>query len=326
MYLRLLAPILLLALMSGCRSAGIFSMHLANGLADMGPFVLSKDLTYGPEDANRLDLYVPYKALRPGAEPAPLLVFFHGGDWSEKYPGKEVHTFVGDAMASRGLAVAIVSYRRYPNVRFPAFVEDGAAAFVWLHENAKTYGADVDRMFVMGHSAGAHTAAMLAFDEDYLIDAGGDPAWVRGMVGMAGPYVFPEVMDDEPELMDTFGLPANHKLTQVVNYVDADEPPSLLVTGGKDARVPTICTEYMADSLSEHHNRYTTQIYPNLNHVMLLASFAAPVRLFFPTVNDITGWVWDRVHELDNLEIEERHRRPVGDTLVTNPAPAGHGG
>jgi acetyl esterase/lipase len=316
------ALFLLLGMLTGCQSLGIFSMHAANGLADMGPYVLSKDLPYGSDPANRLDLYVPYKALRPGAKPAPLVVFFHGGDWSEKYPGKEVHTFVGDALTAHGLAVAIVSYRRYPSVRFPAFIEDGAEAFVWLHENSQPYGVNVDRMFVMGHSAGAHTAGMLAFDEDYIRDAGGDPQWVKGLIGMAGPYVFPEVLE-EPELTDTFGLPENHSLTQVVNYVEANEPPALLIAGGKDDRVPVICTQYMADRLKEHRSPVTLKIYPHLNHVMLLATFAAPVRLFFSTVNDITGWTWDRVRELDQIDAAPK---PPGKHLVTSPSQSEHGG
>src|SRR3546814_9915209 len=85
---------------------------------------------------------------------------------------------------------ALPIYRLYPQVRFPDFVKDGANAVKWARDNADRYGGSSDRLFVMGHSSGAHIAAMLALDEEFLKGVGGSRSWLRGMIGLAGPYDF----------------------------------------------------------------------------------------------------------------------------------------
>src|SRR6185312_1282274 len=89
-----------------------------------------RDLAYGSDPRQKLDLYVPDKLTGP----APVLLFFYGGSWTGG--SKALYPAFGQAFASKGIITAIADYRLYPQVRYPAFVEDGAHAFAWLHAHA----------------------------------------------------------------------------------------------------------------------------------------------------------------------------------------------
>ena len=126
------------------------------------------------------------------AAPAPVLVFFYGGGWTSG--SKETYRFVGAALAARGVLVVIPDYRLYPAVRFPAFMNDAAAAVGWAHANAARFGGDAHRLFLMGHSAGGQIAVLLALDPGYLqsvdLASGRD---ICGVIGLAAPYDFQTV-------------------------------------------------------------------------------------------------------------------------------------
>lgn len=117
---------------------------------------------YGTLARQSLDIYTPIE--RDHA--APVVIFFHGGNWQTGT--KSDYLFVGAALASRGFIVVIPDYRLYPEVRYPAFLEDGASAVSWTLRHLDEIGGDPDRVHLMGHSAGAYIAAMLALDERWL--------------------------------------------------------------------------------------------------------------------------------------------------------------
>ena len=114
-----------------------------------------------------------------------MIVFFYGGSW--KRGEKEKYGFVGHSLSAKGYVTVIPDYRLYPQVVFPAFVEDGAKVISWIKANVDQAENGV---VLMGHSAGAHTAALLALNETYLAQAELSPDIIRGMVGLAGPYGF----------------------------------------------------------------------------------------------------------------------------------------
>lgn len=145
-----------------------------------------KDMRYCEgEDADptyhRLDLYLP-----ADAGGVPVVVFIHGGGWTGG--SRQKSRYVGWVLASEGIATAVVDYRLSPAVKHPAHVEDAARAFAWVHEHIEEYGPRRDRVFLMGHSAGAHLAALLALDERYLRKHGLSPSDVRGAVLVSGVY------------------------------------------------------------------------------------------------------------------------------------------
>lgn len=167
------------------------------------------------------------------ADKAPVVVFVYGGNW--RTGRRQDYRFVGQSLANAGLLVLMPDYRKAPAVAFPAFVEDVARAVAWARQHAQEYGGDPARIFLIGHSAGAHIVAMLGTDARYLQAVGMRPRDLSGVVGLSGPYDFLPLTD--PDLMAVFDPPAHWPQSQPVNFVDGDEPPFLLFQGTADKTV-----------------------------------------------------------------------------------------
>ncbi|HYM48164.1 MAG TPA: alpha/beta hydrolase, partial [Burkholderiaceae bacterium] len=132
-----------------------------------------------------LDLFLPTKT---GARKAPLVVFIHGGFWQDSDDRHGIGDALAQALVPRGAAVALVRYPLAPAHKFPAQPEHIARALSFLHRSADTYGYDVKRIFLMGHSAGAHLASLVALDERYLRDVGLPADALAGIVAISGIY------------------------------------------------------------------------------------------------------------------------------------------
>ncbi len=248
---------------------GCSGQQLINAFVPKGGYALNAGLVYAASQGLRLDVYTPGRVPH-----APVVVFFHGGRWSKG--SKDGYRFVGQALAAQGFVVVIPNYRLYPQVRFPAFVEDAAQALRWTHDHIARYGGDPAALFVMGHSAGAHLAAMLALDNHYLQAVGGSRAWLRGMIGLAGPYDFLPLED--ADLRDIFGPPPRYPQSQPIQYVDGKNPPLLLLHGEDDANVNIKNSRNLAQAVRRAGGPVETVIYPKMNHIWIIATLAAPLR------------------------------------------------
>ncbi|MGI8898253.1 MAG: alpha/beta hydrolase, partial [Pyrinomonadaceae bacterium] len=139
--------------------------------------LIKKDMCYHPKPGkNRslqsLDVYAPESASRNRLH--PVILFMHGGGWraSDKNDPLGVHANVCKALAGRGLVAVNVNYRLAPRVKHPEPVRDAAYALRWTRENISDYQGDPERLFLSGHSAGGHLAALIALDANYLDDVG----------------------------------------------------------------------------------------------------------------------------------------------------------
>lgn len=256
------------ALLAACSPA-----RLVNALVPTDGLVATLGIAYGDHPRQRLDLYAPRSGEAPAAG-RPMVVFFYGGSWDSGSRGQ--YLFVAEALVSRGFVVAVPDYRVYPEVVFPAFVEDGAQAVAWARRNARSHGADPDRIFLMGHSAGAHIAAMLSFDARYLAAAGETPAALAGLIGLAGPYDFLPLTSERLKLI--FAPEATISRTQPIAFVHGGEPPALLITGDNDGQVSPGNTERLARRLREVGTRVIEVREAGLNHVTIVGYLAAPLR------------------------------------------------
>src|SRR3954471_10166956 len=162
-----LRPILLCVLLVA--AGGCTKFQMLNATVPAWGYHRASNLSYGKEPRQSLDVYTPCG----DPKHAPVVIFFYGGYW--QWGSKSDYRFVGQALASKGFIAVLPDYRLYPRVTFPAFVEDGAQAVRWTRDHIARYGGDPNRLYLMGHSAGAHTAALLAVDPHYLQDAGVDP-------------------------------------------------------------------------------------------------------------------------------------------------------
>ncbi|MCB1771865.1 MAG: alpha/beta hydrolase [Candidatus Competibacteraceae bacterium] len=179
--------------------AGCSPVAVLNGLtADTG-YVQHPALPYANGPHHALDLYQPLGR----TEPVPIVVFFYGGSW--RSGERAEYRFAAAALAQQGLLVIVPDYRLYPEVTYPAFLQDAARAVAWTFQNAAHYGGDPGQIYVMGHSAGAYIAAMLAYDPRWLAAESQTPERLAGFIGLAGPYAFLPIED--PEVQPIFHWP-----------------------------------------------------------------------------------------------------------------------
>ncbi len=239
------------------------------------------DVAYGQDGRQHLDVYAPKKA-----HDLPIVVFFYGGSWS--MGRKSQYAFVGAALAARGYVTVIPDYRLYPEVRFPQFIEDGAKAVAWVERHAREIGGDPDRIVLMGHSAGAHIAALLALDEVYLERAGVKRSSIRGLVGLSGPYA---LVPDTDTLNAIFTRPYTAEDWQPVRFATANSPPTLLLHGTADKVVYVTHTEKLRDALLAQGAHVETHLYPGKGHADTIASFTVIARFRTPALEQTVDFL-----------------------------------
>ena len=243
---------------------------------------IERDLAYGSDPRQKLDIYVPDHA----AANASVILFFYGGSWQDG--SKSDYLAFGQAFASKGIVVAIADYRLYPQVRYPAFLDDSANALAYVHAHVAQYGGDPGRIFVAGHSAGAYNAVMLAADPEYLRKAGAEPSWIHGVIGIAGPYNFLPLQDDK--LIALFGG-ANRAETQPINHIDGKRPPMLLAAGTDDTTVLPGNTTQLAARLKSFDSPVDVVTYPGVGHVGIILSLVPGFRWKTTLREDILRFV-----------------------------------
>jgi acetyl esterase/lipase len=180
------------------------------------------DVDY-PDGKDRLDLYIP-----EGVKTAPVIFSLHGGALWEGDRAGEV--FVGRRFAAAGYLTVVISYRLSPQVSHPAHIQDVAAAFAWVKRNIRQHGGDPERIIVIGHSAGAYLAALLATDSRYLAAHKLSPHDIKGLVPVSGFFWVdkPGVAPDRPKFV--WGTQQKVWMeASPARYLRPDLPPVLLV-------------------------------------------------------------------------------------------------
>ena len=197
------------------------------------------------------------------------------------------------AFAARGFVVVLPDYRLVPQVMFPAFVDDGAAALRWTVDHIAACGGDPRRVGVAGHSAGAYNAMMLALDPSFARRAEVDPRAVRAVVGLAGPYDFLPL--DTGSTIAAFGHAPDLTATQPVHFARADAPPALLLTGADDDVVRPRNSVALDAALKRAGALSELKIYPKLGHVGILLALSKPFRGKAEVLDDAVGFLQQRL-------------------------------
>lgn len=232
-----------------------------------GTQVAASGVRYGLLPAQRLDVIAPNA---PG--PHPVLVFIHGGGWHSGRP--EDYHFIGRTFARAGYVVVLPGYRLGPEGIYPHMLEDGAAAVAWTAKNIARFGGDPDQVVLMGHSAGAHTVAMLGLERQWLGRQGLRDGFVKGVVGLSGPYAFYPFHSDSAR--NAFGHVEDPAITQPISFARSDAPPMLLLTGDADTTVKPRNSKVMAKALTDKGGHARLVILPGVDHAGPVLKLAQP--------------------------------------------------
>jgi acetyl esterase/lipase len=261
---------------------GCTKFDALNAIVPAWGYSRTTDLTYGPAPRQTLDIYRPACT----REPAPVVIFFYGGYW--QYGNKADYRFVAQALTSKGFVAVLPDYRLYPQVTFPAFVQDGALVVRWAHDNASHFGGDPSRIYLMGHSAGAHIAALLTLDHHYLKDVGLDADTIRATAGLSGPYDFVPGTNSRA----VFGMKESDTspdpTIEPIHFADGHSPPMLLINGAEDQVVSPSNATRLAQRIRAAGGDARALIYCHLGHVGVPMALAWPFHWMAPVLEDVT--------------------------------------
>jgi predicted esterase len=251
-----------------------------NASISLDGLTVLRDVAYRPGARGMMDVYRPTNATGR----LPVLVFFYGGSWQSGNRGD--YRFVAATLARRGMVVVVPDYRLYPEVQFPAFIDDAAQAVRETGRLATEWGGDPSRIVLAGHSAGAYLAAMLALAPDYLGEA---RAHIAGMIGLAGPYDFLPITG--PDIKLVFGASVASPATQPISFADATAPPMLLLHGGQDIVVRPGNSTRLAAAITRAGGDARVEQFDSLGHIGIASAIAPLFQFRAPVVDRIVGFV-----------------------------------
>lgn len=240
-------------------------------------------VAYGALDRQKLDIYRPSQPNDDGS----IIVFIYGGAW--RMGNRSDYRFVAQPFAAAGYTTIVPDYRLHPAVQFPGFVTDIAAATAWIHREMVGDGKPA-RIVLVGHSAGAHTAALLALDKRYLEAEGLSPDIIKAWVGLAGPYAF-----DPIKTASTRAIFATARddvsQAQPVAFARGDAPPGLLLHGSTDGTVYPWNSEELEKAIKAAGGRVTYRALENIGHIAIVVSIAKPGLGGAPVLKEIAGFI-----------------------------------
>ncbi len=251
--------------------------------------VVTEGIAYGPNPRQQLDVYRPVGK----AEHRAIAIFYYGGAWTAG--DRATYRFVGAALATRGITTVVADYRLFPEVSFPTFVEDAARAYAWVANNVASNpsggkGRDQRPIFVIGHSAGAHIAALLALDRSYLASISPTPPPPAGFVGLAGPYAFDPTT--WPSTKAIFAVAAGTPdRARPIAYSRPHAPPALLIHGLDDNTVKLWNTRNMKQALQDQGNYVEELELSSVGHIGLITAIARPLRWRAPVLEKIVNFI-----------------------------------
>lgn len=267
-----------LAALIACLMSACTPIKVLNSLVPENGYSLISALAYGTNARQKLDIYLPKAADQStkldSAKLKKVIIFYYGGNWDS---GERAdYKFAAEALVSHGYIVVIPDYRVYPEVLFPALMADPVSAAKWVKTNIKKYNGDANKVFLAGHSAGAHIAAMMAINPEYLAEVSLKPNDFAGVIGLAGPYDFLPLKSERLKII--FGPEAQQWKSQPINFVDGKNPPLYLAVGMKDNTVWPRNTFNLAKKIKQNNGIAEVYEFASYGHVDMVSKLAKPLR------------------------------------------------
>jgi acetyl esterase/lipase len=223
--------------------------------------------------AKTLNVFAPKKA-----EKAPVLIFIHGGSWHSGR--KEIYDFMGNRLAAKGVVSVIIDYPLAPTYQLPAMEKASALAVQWVKENIASYGGDPTNMYVSGHSAGGHLAALVAVKDEPWKELGmtnplkgailNDPAgldWYWFLTELKEKY-------NKEDNYDAFTAdPAVWKTYSPIYYLESKEIPMLVMEGERTYPGIKLTVARFREAAKEKGLEVDYSFYPKTKHIPMVTQF-----------------------------------------------------
>lgn len=233
----------------------------------------AKNINYAGNTEIKNTLNIFYK--NDGVADKPVLVFIHGGSWSSGK--KETYWWLGRNFARKGIVTVIINYPLAPDARYGKMAEDCALALKWVQGNISAYQASAEKIFVMGHSAGAHLSELINADPQYFKKVGlKNP--IKGII-LNDPFgldLFEYLTTAEKDhfyydFMRTFTTkPDVWEIASPMHYAGNIKNPHLLFYGEKTYRAIKIQTPILYEKLKANHVPVVMKEIKGKSHVPMI--------------------------------------------------------
>jgi len=206
-----------------------------------------------------------------------VFVFIHGGNWNSGR--KEIYSFLGNRMARKGVVTVIIDYPLSPEATYKEMGLASARAVTWIHENIQNYGGDPDKIFVSGHSAGGHLAALIAVRDEYFSPAGKvNPIKGAIMIDAAGldmyGYLKESNYPEDNTYIQTFtNDPVIWKEASPMYHLYKGMPPFLIFRGGRTYQSIINSNEKFVNTLEAYVESVTYKVQERKKHVPMITQF-----------------------------------------------------
>ena len=235
-----------------------------------------KDIPFGHTGSLKLDVYKP----KTKSEKKDILVFIHGGNWSNG--SKKLYRFFGRGMARKGILTVVIDFRQYPSATYSGMAMDAAEAVAWIRQHAAEYGGDPEKIFVAGHSAGAHLAALISTDNSYF-DSLEIKSPVKGciLIDPFGLDMYTYLKKEEPYKYDVYRTvftkdSVQWKRGSPVNHLHPGMPPFMLFRGGRTYPNIVEGTDRFAEALKKYQPDASVIVVPRKRHAGMIFSYTNP--------------------------------------------------
>ncbi len=245
-----------------------------------------RDVAFGSEPWQRFDLFAPAHP----ACPLDVIVFFHGGGWTNGY--KEWCGFMAPAVTAGGALLVAPTYRLAPEFRYPVFLDDSFAALAAIRQHVPAVGGDPDRLFVAGHSAGGHIAALLALRPESWAQYGIPAHAIRGCASVSGimdlHHPSPAAGSLEARVYEAvLADPAQDVEASPVNLLAGANAPLFLAWGERDTERVRRSNERAVALLEEKRKPYIARCYPGLDHFQTQLALGDPAHDWYAVVREL---------------------------------------
>ncbi len=279
-------------LVAACSPVTAVGLKFLYRRADLPADRIISDVCYVPSncqtEANKLDLFLPT------GKDWPVIVFVHGGGWNEgdkqlRVESADVYANIGRFYASHGIGVASINYRLQPTADWRGQVEDVRRAARWVHDNIKSYGGNPKKIFLMGHSAGAHLASFVALDTNlyHSINYSGVIAVSGAALDLSDQQTYDlgeDVHYYEKRFQGEDTTDHWKQAASPASYVYPSAPPFLLMYAGGEKKGLQRQSERMKELLDQNKVENKLVVVPGENHQRIVLTLSRSDKTAAPAI------------------------------------------